>query len=590
MKNEVKKIFPIICLLITLTAWSQADNEVFYHVDSSNFLDVKHLDLSHRNLKYIPELVFECENLEVLDLSNNQLSSLSDSLTQLINLTKVVLDHNPFEFVNGRIFRKLVNLKDVSLNQCIPFQDANQLISVLSHLPLLESLSIKDNHWEELPSSIKSFKSLKELKLCGNMIVTLPSGFEKLNTLSHLYMRRMDVMNFEEVFITLSEMSSLYHIDLSYNNLDRIPQNLFLVRYLKELNLSNNQLTFLDDKIKELIRLERLDASHNAISVLGRSFGLLGNLAHLDLSYNELDYIPSTINQLIELEHLSLAANKIDTFKWSSLRLPMLKELYLNDNNLRKMRLDISYWSTLQKVNLNNCDLYYFRISKPERLRQLTELSMSNNPAIPWHRVVQQVIEIKSLKKLDISYNEIEDLPGHFTNLVFLRHLNISGNVAAGNNLAELLSKMALHTLELSSMDLSSVPDFLGKMSNLKHLALDDNGIEVLSDNLVKCSKLQSLSLNGNPVKKWSANMVDLKYLHSVSLKEVAVDLSELTKNFEDSDVNIVDISQSTIINLPTIPQSVSPIGFRIKDVNYEQDELIEKLYILFPNSKFYLN
>jgi internalin A len=185
-------------------------------------------------LTAIPVEVFELEWLERLDLSNNQLNEITNSISRLQNLSELGLNDNQL----------------------------SEIPDSISLLQNLSELGLNDNQLRELPDSISLLQNLSELYLSSNQLSELPDSIYRLQNLSYL--------------------------DLSSNQLSELPDSISLLQNLSQLGLNDNQLSELPDSITRLQNLSYLDLSNNQLSELPDSITRLQNLSELDLSDNPL--------------------------------------------------------------------------------------------------------------------------------------------------------------------------------------------------------------------------------------------------------------------------------------------------------------
>lgn len=181
-----------------------------------------------------------------------------------------------------------------------------------------------------------------------------------------------------------------------------------------------------------IISLRHLNISNNAVSVLSeRSFIGQSRLEVVDLSSNELDHIPSnTFTHVPRLTWLSLANNK--------LKIPD-NTLFLQNMNLEVLHLEncalygITLSSFVGFVNLKELYLSYNTIktveggnhtsSRPLTKLRYLELSHNNLTDVP-HALTQ----LPSLEDVNMSYNELRNLSGILLVERHLKRLNISNN------------------------------------------------------------------------------------------------------------------------------------------------------------------
>jgi leucine-rich repeat protein SHOC2 len=146
----------------------------------------------------VPAEVGRLSALWLLDLDNNQLTSLPPEIGQLASLRELYLDHNRLTSVPPEI-GQLTSLAGLYLNgnwlTSLPAAlgqltaltrldlDNNQLTSVPAEIGQLTSLNWLDlsgNRLTSVPAEIGQFTSLKRLILEGNELTSLPAAIREL--------------------------------------------------------------------------------------------------------------------------------------------------------------------------------------------------------------------------------------------------------------------------------------------------------------------------------------------------------------------------------------------------------------------------
>ncbi|KAK6920642.1 Leucine-rich repeat [Dillenia turbinata] len=228
---------------------------------------IERIDLSGRQLRFLPEAFGRLRGLVVLNLSSNQLQVVPDSIAGLEILQELNLSSN--------------------LLDSLP-----ESIGLLLNLKILD---VSGNKLSILPDSICHCRSLVELNVSFNNLGYLPTnlGYELVN------LRKLSIQLNKIRYLPTSicEMRSLIHLDAHFNELRGLPFAIGKLTNLEYLNLSSNfsDLQELPDTIGELINLNELDLSNNQIRTLPDIFGRLDNITKLNLDQNPLEIPPMEV-------------------------------------------------------------------------------------------------------------------------------------------------------------------------------------------------------------------------------------------------------------------------------------------------------
>ena len=133
------------------------------------------------NLTRFPTKIFDlADTLELLDLSNNQLSELPKNLADLHQLKALFLNNNLFTEV-PEILASCPQLDLISLK-------SNQVIEFKEHAIPKKTrwLILTDNKLTKLPDSIGNLHRLKKLMLAGNQLTYLPETMRQCQNLQLL--------------------------------------------------------------------------------------------------------------------------------------------------------------------------------------------------------------------------------------------------------------------------------------------------------------------------------------------------------------------------------------------------------------------
>jgi ankyrin repeat protein len=143
---------------------------------------ILHLDLRDNEIQHLEHSALGClSHLRSLDLRNNRLETLPETLCQLSHLKILKLDHNALSAIPVELFSLPLILLSISDNALFALPEQ------ISRLKDLALLSVAENQIRSLPDSLGSLYSLKVLHLHSNEFTGLPTticGLIRLEELS----------------------------------------------------------------------------------------------------------------------------------------------------------------------------------------------------------------------------------------------------------------------------------------------------------------------------------------------------------------------------------------------------------------------
>jgi Leucine-rich repeat (LRR) protein len=318
------------------------------------------------------ESICQLTQLELLDLSRNQLTTLPESIGHLTQLSRLIAQRNQLASLPESI-GQLRNL-----NHLVVFR--NQLTWLpewIGQLTELESLDISYNELRSLPESLSKLTQLKRLHLTGNKLTSLPEWIGRLKQLDWL--------------------------SLSGNKLTSLPESIGQLTQLPSLNLSGNKLTSLPESIGQLRQLQSLDLSSNQLTSLPKSIGQLKQLSGLNLSGNQLTTLPDSFRELKIHDLLELFGNRFRLLP----NLPDAKVILFGASG---------------KGNGNPLKELPPRIRSLERLTTLTAWQCELSSLPDW------LGEVATLESINLSHNQLSDLPPSLLRLKNWNSLQIEDN------------------------------------------------------------------------------------------------------------------------------------------------------------------
>ncbi|CAF2449410.1 unnamed protein product [Rotaria sp. Silwood2] len=202
----------------------------------------------------------------------------------------------------------------------------------LVQLPKLESLDLGSNVIEQLPNHMGNLQSLKELWLDSNELHELPNDIGQLKRLQCL-----DVSENKLTFLPneIGDLESLTNFEASSNQIEQLPSTIGqLKQRLLILKINSNSLTKLCDEIGQCLALTELILTENALTELPISIGNLKKLTNLNVDRNQLTHLPVEIAGCESLGMLGLRDNRLTQIPSELSKLKHLHVLDLSGNRL----------------------------------------------------------------------------------------------------------------------------------------------------------------------------------------------------------------------------------------------------------------
>ncbi|KAG9405577.1 hypothetical protein AC1031_003481 [Aphanomyces cochlioides] len=483
------------------------------------------LNLSARELKDVPDAVYfprrhkevdekpsDWKDLVKLDLSYNDIVTLSPDIEQLKALTWLKLKQNQILDLPSQLgaLRKLVFL-DVSNNQLL------RAPQCLSQLQELRELSLSGNSIKSLPDDIGLLVKLESLTVDQNQLCEIPASVGAMALLRTFTAQENSLEALPESFQSLELLET---IDVSKNKLSTMP-SLEAMSRLKSVDLRHNQLTDLPPLPSTApSTLEQVFAGHNRLSAIASDqIARVGaSLTLLDLRFNQLELLPSSVSTLVRLKTLDVSNNNLIDLPSGLGSLESLNHLAVEGNPLRYAVLPtpvfISTLGSSRSIRQSvlaggTAALKQYLLSKnpqeTEESNPTEAKTTSSSETLPDHLVrdacASGVLDISNQRSLDFSSWTI---PRFNTTLV---HLNVSKN------------------------GLTALPSGLGAFTSLQTLKAEDNHLTELPADLASLPRFQALRLQRNHLTNSGiASVINSAALVRLTLQELDLRHNELTE------------------------------------------------------------
>ncbi|XP_011868550.1 PREDICTED: slit homolog 1 protein-like [Vollenhovia emeryi] len=483
--------------LTSLQHLDLADNNI-WTLPSELFCPVQSLvslNLTRNKLQDIMSLGFAewietCTlNLEILDISNNDLSALPDgALSSLRSLSVLKVQDNVIGSVGDNALAGLTSLRILNMS-------SNRLVALppelFSKTRELRELVLSNNSLTVLaPGLLDSLKELQELDLSNNGLTSPWVKRDTFSQLVHLVVLDLSFNALTKIDASVFKgLGSLQILKLEHNNIDTLVDGCFasLVN-LHSLTLSHNKIVrFEPVHTIGLGALGQLFLDSNRLRVLHRHvFANLTNLQDLSLSGNALTEVPYAVRVLHSLKTLDLGNNQMSRIDNDSFA--GLNEVYglrLVDNKLENVsREAFATLPALQVLNLAN-----------NFIRHVEQSAFSNNPVL---RVIR------------LDGNQLTEIRGAFTSLSTLVWLNVSDNKLLWFDYSHLPS--SIEWLDIHANQISELGNYYMVRNSLRIKMLDAsyNLITEIKDINVPDS-VEMLFLNDNKIRSVAAGTFSQK-------------------------------------------------------------------------------
>lgn len=278
-------------------------------------------------------------NLKKINLSNNKFE-LDDSFIDIFpNLTDIVL-RECFLTKIPESFSKLSQLTVLNLGN-------NKLSSLPDSLSnTIEHLNLENNVFTVIPKCIHSLIHLRELDLSDNAIQNI-TDLMNLKDLRKLYMTN----NIIESIAGIEQLIHLEILILDENKIKDVTGIGKLIN-LKKLVLHSNLIENIDDLVS-LTQLKNLHVGHNFIKDVTITKDLV-NLEQLNIIDNLVEKLP-IYNKLTKLEFIQYHDNLFEKLdKINELILSKLNNVYNDKENVHTTKIQDSVKDSI--INLLNDD------------------------------------------------------------------------------------------------------------------------------------------------------------------------------------------------------------------------------------------
>ncbi|XP_003225888.3 leucine-rich repeat-containing protein 40 [Anolis carolinensis] len=438
------------------------------------------LDIHDNQLTSLPLAIGSLENLQKLNVSHNKLTDLPEELLQLKHLRSLLLQHNELSHLPDE-FGKLISLEELDISN----NHVSAIPTSFAFLTNLVQLNLSHNQLKFLPAEISAMKSLRQLDCTKNYLETIPPELANMASLEQLYLRR--------------------------NKLRYLP-DLPSCTVLKELHVGENQIEMLKaEHLKHLNSLCVLDLRENKLKSVPDEIALLEGIERLDLSNNDISSLPCKLGNLSQLKFLALEGNPLRTIRRDILQkgtqeiLKYLRNKIQDDNEIRPNGvLPVTAMTLPSQLDVNL-----------HALTALKTLDYSEKQATVIPDEVLNAVGNNPVTTVNFSKNHLTEIPARIVELKeTVCDINFSFNKLFSVSL-ELCMLYRLTHLDVRNNCLTSLPDEMEALGKLQIINLAFNRFKVFPDILYRIPTLEAILLGNNQVG--SLDPLQIKKLDQLS-------------------------------------------------------------------------
>jgi len=401
------------------------------------------------------------------------------------------------------------------------------------------------NKISEISPKISNLLSLQVLDLHDNQLQALPDSF--------------------------GELVHLTKLNISHNRFPSIPVPVFSLKDLRVLQANNNQIEEVGEGIGALVMLTTLDLANNKIKCLPGDIGFLSHVTKLNLSNNQLSELPPEMNSMTCLASLELTTNLLTCIPEAMQELSHLEILYLRHNRLTSLPA-LTHCIALKELHLGNNKIEKVLADDMEGILNVKVLDLRDNgfAVLP-----QEIVKLQFLERLDLTNNNLSNLPFALGLLPHLKSVQLEGNpmksirrdiMARGtvgllkylrsrmedNEVAELVKSGAGNVSPIPQPGSPPIPDKFS-MKNTKSLNLSKKNLIELPEEAVENAlevKVQAIDLSKNQLAVFPENLNRLiPQLYEINISSNKI--SQMPSFIAGELIQFLDFSNNKLSSLP---------------------------------------
>ncbi len=222
-----------------------------------------------------------------------------------------------------------------------------------------------------------------------------------------------------------------------------------------------------------------------------------------------------------------------------------------------------------------------------KKFENLRSVNLSNNPDLNFENAIQTLRELKKLEVVILDSNRIEKIPENIGSIKLLTHLSLVNNPKLDlSQLSEILQESTrLKSLNLSNNNIQKLPESFSELSTITNLRLTNNGINSVDDFIVlgKMESLDLLWLDENNIEELPISIGQLK------VREIYLDNNAISYLPQEilgcSNLCVMHLGNNKFTKLPKVIIEMPKLYF----VSLNKNE-ISLIPTVFEKSKYHLS
>ncbi|KAI8070096.1 hypothetical protein BDF21DRAFT_495729 [Thamnidium elegans] len=305
----------------------------------------------------------------------------------------------------------------------------------------------------------------------------------------------------------------------------------------------DNEITEMDSRIgEEFGALTHIDFRDNKLASVPDTLKLLKNLTCIHLPYNKFESIPKVLFQLDQLKELDLSHNQLKQVVLGS---HSIEQLDLSHNEISQFSLDSNIdqdLSCMRKLNLGSNQITELPVGLTSWFK-LQELMVNQNKLKFVFSAVSETV-YPALVRLDASNNQMTSINKDTSVIVSmpkLVELSLLNNKFTQDGLTGLYGAPNIQTLDISSNQLDDIPASVTGLASLKRLDVRGNHLHALPYELGKLDQLSTIHCEGNPMRTFTSMsqtqlISSLRSSYAQQVEESSVEQVEVASEQQDTE------------------------------------------------------